>query len=574
MSDTNKEQSPQDFPWYKSYDEGVRPRLDYEEIPIFEYLDRAARTQPKRPAIRFRNWKMSYAKLQRTAEVMAANLRKEGITPGDRVAVMLPNLPQTIITYWAVLKAGAVVTMVNPLYMEKELVHQVTDAGCKAMITLDHLWPKVSGFRDRLGVQKYFVTRISDCLSFPLNHLYRFKAKRDGLPVDVDFDGESVQPWKGLLKGTERCKGSVTNPREELALLQYTGGTTGVSKGVMLTHFNLAANVQQCQGMLESLKDDPQIFLALLPLFHVYGLTVCLNFTTSLAATIVPYPRYVPKDLLDGIAKFKPTVFPGAPSVYMSLLQQKSIDTYDLSCIKCCISGSAPLPVDIYKRFREKTGATIVEGYGLTEASPITHLTPFQKDNKPGSIGLPFPDTEARIVDMEVGTLPLQPGKIGELVIRAPQVMKGYWNRPDETASTLRNGWLYTGDIAYMDDDGYFFIQDRKKDMILCGGYNVYPREIDEVLHEHPKIKEAVAVGIPHHARGEIIKAYIVPEPGYELDKAEVLAFCRAQLANYKVPKQVEFRTELPKTIVGKVLRRALRDEEIAKMKEKRTKKK
>lgn len=564
---TPQEQAGQ-RPWHKSYDPEVPRHIAYEDIPLFAYLDRAAEQHPRRTAIVFRNWKITYGQLRAKAEKMAANLRAQGVSQGERVSIMLPNLPQAVLSFWAVLKAGGVVVMTNPLYMETELLHQVADSGSRYMITLDHLWPKLEKLRDRLGIKKYFITSISDCLAFPMGTLYRFKAKRDGLHTSAPFDGQSVIPWRALLKGGKRCSIAPTHPGEDLALLQYTGGTTGVSKGVMLTHANMAVNVQQCHSMLHEIgtSKEPEIMLGLLPYFHVYGLTVCLCLATAINATVIPFPRYVPKDVLEAIHKLKPTIFPGAPSVYLSLMQQKELGNYDLSSINYCISGSAPMPLEGIRRFKELTQANIIEGYGLTEASPVTHLNPLRGEQRQGSIGLPFPDTDVRLVDMELGTVTLPPGKVGEMIIKGPQVMRGYWNRPDETASTLRNGWLYTGDIATMDEDGYFTIVDRKKDMIICGGYNVYPREIDEVLHEHPKIREAVAVGIPHRSRGEILKAFVVLEDGESMEKSEVMAWCREKLANYKVPKQVEFRESLPKSIVGKVLRRELRAEEERKL--------
>ncbi len=550
------------FPWLAHYDEHVPASIAYETLPLFTYLDRAAEAHPKRTAIIFRNRRISYHDLRSMAETVAANLHEQGIAPGDRVSLMLPNLPQSIVAFWGVLKAGGVVVMTNPLYMEKELVHQLEDSGAQHMITVDLLWPKLEKLRSKLNIRKYFITRISDGLAFPLNWLYRLNAKREGTAPQVPYDGTSVFPWRTLLSGKKRLSVTITDPANTLALLQYTGGTTGIAKGVMLTHYNLAVNAQQCSAMLHGLHNEEHTFLGLLPYFHVFGLTVCLLFPTLLASTVIPFPRYVPKDVLDGIVKYKPTIFPGAPSVYISLMQQKDIGKYDLTSIRYCISGSSPMPVEQMRRFAGLTGANIIEGFGLTEASPVTHLNPIDGVHKAGSIGVPFPDTEARIVDMELGSVPLPPGKVGELIIRGPQVMRGYWNRPDETASTLRNGWLYTGDIATMDEDGYFSIVDRKKDMIIVGGYNVYPREIDEVLYEHPKVQEAVSVGVPHPTRGEIIKAYIVPKAGEKLTKGEIMDHCRQQLANYKLPRQVEFREELPKTIVGKVLRRALRAEE------------
>jgi len=563
-------------PWLKSYDPEVQVNLDYEKIPLFKFLDRAAHKWPKRQAIVFKNWKTTYAGLKKQSEIFAANLKAQGVRKGDRVALMLPNLPQTIIAFWGVLRCGAVGVMTNPLYMETEIVHQFNDGEIKFCITLDLLWPKISKLRDSIPVEKIFVTTIGEGLKFPLNTLYKLQSLKNRTAPKIPYDGNSVLPFNTLTKGRDRFTENRVDP-EDPALLQYTGGTTGVAKGCILTHFNLGANLQQCQAMMHTLGQEQETFLGVLPYFHIYGLTTCLTWPTSMGATLAPFPRYVPLDVLKGIQKLKPTVFPGAPSVYVSLLQQKDVNKYDLSSIMCCVSGSAPMPVEHLDQFKKRTGAAIAEGYGLTEASPVTHINPIEGTRKNGSIGLPFPDTEAKIVDMEVGGDPLPPGKRGELVIRGPQVMKGYYNRPDATADVLRNGWLYTGDIAYMDEEGYFYIVDRKKDLIISGGYNIYPREIDEVLHSHPKIEEAVSVGIPHETRGEIVKAYVVIRDGEELSRSDVIAYCREKLANYKVPRRVEFRKDLPKTMVGKVLRRALRDEEIEKMekrKKKRTQKK
>ena len=553
-------------PWLENYDKEVSPNLHYEDIAVYEYLDRVAQKYPQRKAIVFNNWKITYNKLKNISETVAANLRGYGLNPGDRVAIMLPNLPQTIIAYWGVLKAGGTVVMTNPLYMEKEMVHHFTDSQSRFLVTLDLLWPKISKLMPRFKLDRVFITRISDCLRFPLTILYNIKMFREKKVQEIPYDDNKILAWNKLLKkGTVFVK-YAPNPRHELAALQYTGGTTGVSKGVMLTHYNLSANVKQAMAVLHEVGHENTV-LGLLPYFHIYGLTVCVNFATAIGATLAPYPRFVPRDVLKIIQKLKPTIFPCAPAVFMAMLQQKDIDKFDLSSINYCISGSAPIPVDVIERFKKMTGAEIIEGYGLTEASPITHLNPLRGRRKYGSIGLPFPDTDAAIVDMELGTVKLPSGKIGELIIKAPQVMKGYWSREDETASALRNNWLYTGDIGYMDEQGYFYIVDRKKDLIITGGYNVYPREIDEVLHEHPKVKEAVSVGIPSETRGEVIKAYVVVRDGESLTKAEIVSFCREKLAGFKVPKKVEFRDELPKTIVGKVLRRALREEEVTKMK-------
>ncbi len=549
-------------PWLASYDPQVPPHLEYETIPLFEYLDRAAARYPQRTALVFQNLRLGYAQLKEQAETVAANLQRLGVAKGDRVAIMLPNLPQTVIAYWGVLKAGAVVVMTNPLYMEKELVHHITDSGSRVMIVLDRLWPKISSLWPKLELKTVITTSVADGLRFPLNLLYPVKARREKTAVSVPHDGKTVLPWKILVRKKTRFEPVPIDPGQDLAVLQYTGGTTGVAKGVMLGHDNMGANVQQCSAVLHAIGDEPEVFLGLLPYFHVYGLTVCINFATALSATVAPYPQFVPQEVLKAMEKVRPTIFPSAPAVFNALLQQKNIQDFDLRSIRFCVTGSAPMPVELTKKFKELTGAEIIEGFGLTESSPVTHLNPIRGKRKTGSIGLPFPDTDASIVDTKMGTEHLPPGEEGELIIRGPQVMRGYWGQPEETAGTLRNNWLYTGDIASMDEEGYFFIVDRKKDLIISGGYNIYPREIDELLYEHPQVADAVCVGVPHKTRGEIIKAYIVPKPDQEIDKKEIIAFCRQKLANYKVPKQIEFREELPKTIVGKVLRRVLREEE------------
>ncbi|MFO7802129.1 MAG: long-chain fatty acid--CoA ligase [Desulfovermiculus sp.] len=555
-------------PWLGSYDPNVPPHLEYETLPLFEYLDRAAARCPQRTALAFQNLRLGYAQLKDQAETVAANLQSLGVVKGDRVAIMLPNLPQTVIAYWGVLKAGGVVVMTNPLYMEKELVHHITDSGSRIMITLDRLWPKVSSLWSKLELSTVITTSVADGLRFPLNLLYPIKARKEKTAVSVPHDGKHVLPWKVLAKKKTVFEPVSIDPSQDLAVLQYTGGTTGVAKGVMLGHDNMGANVQQCAAVLHAIGDEPEVFLGLLPYFHVYGLTVCINFATALGATVAPYPQFVPQEVLKAIDKVKPTIFPSAPAVFNALLQQKNIKNFDLRSIRYCVTGSAPMPVELAKQFKDLTGAEIIEGFGLTETSPVTHLNPLRGQRKTGSIGLPFPDTDASIVDTKMGTEHLPPGQVGELVIRGPQVMHGYWGRPEETAEALRNNWLYTGDIASMDEEGYFFIVDRKKDLIISGGYNIYPREIDEVLYEHPQVADAVCVGVPHKTRGEIIKAYIVPKEGAEIDKKEITAFCRQKLANYKVPKKIEFRQELPKTIVGKVLRRVLREEVEAEGKE------
>lgn len=549
-------------PWFDHYDAFVPHTASVWNKPLYAMLDEAAEKYPNRYALIFQNTRITYKKLRERAELFAGALRRMGVRAGQRVAIMLPNLPQTVIAFWGAIKAGAVVVLTNPLYMEKEIVANMQDSGAEHMVLLDMLWPRVAALRDRLPLRNFIVTGAADALSFPLNVLYRLK-KRRSKKAPIPYDNKNVFAWQDFCKGAQRYAAPIADPLRDPIMLQYTGGTTGLPKGVMLTHANLGTNCRQVLDIINVRPETHHTFISLLPFFHVYGLTTGLIIPMALAATTLPLPRYVPQDVLRLIDKRRPTIFPGAPSVYISLLQQKNLASFDLSSIKICVSGSAPLPREIFRRFQEATGAAILEGYGLTEASPITHINPLGKQGqRANSIGMPVPGTDARIVDMEGGSLTLPPGKMGELVVQGPQVMHGYWRRPDETASALRNGWLYTGDLATMDEDGYFYILDRKKDMVLVGGYNVYPREVDEVLLEHPKVLEAVSVGIGDELRGEVLKAYVVPRQGETLTKADVIAWCRQKLANYKVPRLVDFRESLPKTIVGKVLRRALREEE------------
>ncbi len=555
-------------PWLRHYDAHVPHHVEYDVVPLYHWLDKSAREHPNTLACLFENKKITYSQLQVMAEKLAANLAEQGVKPGDRVAIMLPNLPQTMIAFWGVLKAGACVVMTNPLYMEKELLHHIKDAGVTHMITADLCWSKIDELRNRLGLQKIFVTTVADALSFPLNALYKLKTLKDKNTPKIPYDGKGVLPFKTLLKGGKRLCVPVEDPKETVAVLQYSGGTTGMPKGVMLTHYTLSVNAQQGYTMLSDIFRTPARFLAAIPFFHVYGLTTCLVLPALVHCTVYPQPLFVPVNIMKLVAKHRITLLPGAPSMYIALLQHKNFSKYDLSCMQYCISGSAPMPVEYINSFHERTGGHVIEGYGLSEASPITHLNPQHGERKVGSIGMPLPDTEARIVDMELGTVPMPIGTPGELIVRGPQIMKGYWNKPDETANAIRNGWLYTGDIAVMDEEGYFTIVDRKKDMIIVGGYNVYPRDIDEVLYSHPKIKDAVAVGVTHPTRGEIIKAYVVVKPGETLTRNEIMNYCRSKLANYKIPRQVEFRDELPKSIVGKVLRRMLRAEEDEKLKQ------
>ncbi len=561
-------------PWWRHFEHTKEPEIVFEDCSLLDYLDRAAEQYPNQKAIIFQNYTLTYAGLQQKAEAFAAALRLQGVNTGDRVAIMLPNLPQTMIAIWGVLKAGAVAVMTNPLYMEKELTHHFSDSDAKILITLDLLWPKIEELYDQLNLRLCIVTRVADGLAFPLNILQPWKAKRQNTLVHVPYNDVSIISWAHFTNLKERYAHKIRNPREMLAFLQYTGGTTGVSKAAMLTHGNLTSQMQILKYIIfNTPKYDYSkaegglfTFLSILPFFHIFGLAGNVILPAVLASSSIPVPRYTPHDLLHTIDKYKPNFFIGVPSVYISLMQQKNLPKYDLSCIELCISGSAPFPVEALARFKKLTGACITEGLGLTEASPCITANPLYGMQKDGSVGVALPGTEVQIVDSETGTRKLAPYELGELIVRGPQVMQGYWNKPEENKLAMRDGWLYTGDIAYFDEDGYIFIADRKKDMVIIGGYNVYPREVDEVLYEHPLVAEAVVVGIPHRTRGEVLKAFVVPRQGEDLSVAALLAHCRSRLAHYKIPKDIEFCDELPKSLVGKVLRRVLRDAELEKM--------
>lgn len=551
-------------PWLPHYSPEVAHNLEYKQEPLYAWLDRSASRHKDAVACVFHNYRLTYGELLRQAEVVAANLKRHGLEKGDRVAVMLPNLPQTIVIFWGIIKAGGVVAFFNPLYTSKEIIRQSEDAEPKFMISIDMCWSKILPVVGRLNIKKYFITSLSDSLAFPLNWLHTFKASRFQGVNPVCYDNQTVLKYSALLAGNERFSAGMDQPADELAVLQYTSGTTGMPKGIMLTHANFGANIEQCLAFLHMLRNNRQVFLAALPLFHIYGLTTSLLLPAAMGAAVIPVPRFVPSDILAIIQKHRVTVLPGTPSTYIALLGQKNAEKYNVSSLTHCISGSAPMPVAQALRFNKLFGAEIIEGYGLSETSPITHLNPAEGKKKNGSIGVPFPDTDAMIVTSGTGTGVSAPvGMPGELLVRGPQIMKGYWKKPEETAKVLQDGWLHTGDVAVMDTDGYFRIVDRIKDIVITGGYNVYPQEVDNLLMEHPDIKDAVCVGLPHKTRGEILKAFVVLMPGKSMTREEVLAHCRAKLANYKVPRLVEFKESLPRSHLGKTLRKAMREEEI-----------
>ena len=551
--------------WHRFYDEGVPDEIDPPRDTLVACMERTVRDFPDVAATEFFGAKLTYRQLADRVNRFAASLSGLGVKAGDRVAIMLPNCPQAIIAHYAALSIGAVVVMTNPMYVEREMEHQFKDAGVKVLVGLDHLYPRIARVRRETPVQHLVITGIRDYLPFPLNLLYPLKAKRQKLNLEVPY-GADIHPFQALIR---RNPGDPPRPAltvDDLAVLQYTGGTTGIAKGVMLTHSNLVANIEQITSWLPALRRGRERFLGVVPFFHVLGLTAVMNWSVCSGFTMILLPRFELKMFLKTITKTRPTIAILVPTIITAMVNAPDIAKYDLTSINYVVSGSAPLPVEIMRRFEALTGGVIIEGFGLTESSPVTHVNPVKGTRKPGSIGIAVPSTDVRIVDLDKGTRDKPTKEPGELVVKGPQVMKGYWNMPGETAEALRDGWLYTGDIAYMDDDGYVYIVDRKKDMIIAGGFNIYPRDIDEVLYEHPKIADAVTIGIPDPYRGETVKVFVVVKPGETLAQEEVIAHCRERLAAYKVPRYVEFRAELPKTIVGKVLRKELRAEELAKV--------
>ncbi|HET7628260.1 MAG TPA: AMP-binding protein [Bacillales bacterium] len=551
-------------PWLKLYPEEIPARLDYEERPLFHFLQQAAIKHPDKTAVDFLGKELSYAELYESAVKVAHFFHSLGIQKGERVSVMLPNCPQGVISYYGVLLAGGIVVQTNPLYTERELHHQLADSEARFIICLDLVYPKVLKVMSSLKLEHVIVTGIQDFLPFPKNVLYPLvqRKQKKSLLVDVNYRHPFVHSFPSILEHTEAIQPEIdVDPKEDLALLQYTGGTTGPAKGVMLTHYNLVANTMQCRAWMYKMKYGEERVLGILPFFHVYGMTTVMNLSVMYAAEMIILPRFDVKQTLKTIEKKHPTLFPGAPTMYIGLLHHPDIEKYDLSSINACISGSAPLPAEVQKQFQEKTNGRLVEGYGLSEASPVTHANLIWNDRKTGSIGLPFPDTDAACLSLETGEI-AGVNEVGELMVKGPQVMKGYWRRPDETAAVFKDEWLLTGDVGYMDEDGYFYIIDRKKDMIIAGGFNIYPREVEEVLYEHEAVQEVVVVGVPDAYRGETVKAYVVLKKGKTCGEKELDDHCRQSLAAFKVPHLYEFRDELPKTTVGKILRRTLLEEE------------
>ncbi|PKN72991.1 MAG: long-chain fatty acid--CoA ligase [Deltaproteobacteria bacterium HGW-Deltaproteobacteria-10] len=559
--------STQEKQWLKSYQKGVPEKINYEEICMPDILERTVSKFPGNIALIFQGYQISYSQMKDMVDRFATCLTDFGVKKGDSVALLLPNVIPCVVAYYAILKIGAINVMNNPLYSDPELEHQFNDSGSKVLITLDLLGNRMIDLRPKTKIKQIVITSIGDYLPFPKSLLFPLVAKKKNLAADVKA-APDVYRWKDCIAKYQPNPPKVKNSFSDVAMYQYTGGTTGVSKGVELTHGNLSKQVQQLAAWFPSFDPGAERMLGALPYFHVFGMSTCMNFSVSMGWTQILIPKPQPEPLLEAIHKFKPTFAPLVPTMYIGMLSHPDIKKTDMSCIKGAFSGSAPLPVEVIADFEKITGAVIVEGFGMTETCPVTHINPFAGGaRKVGSVGLPISDTLARIVDLENGVDDMPIGERGELIVQGPQIMRGYKGKPEETANTLKDGWIYTGDIATMDEDGYFYIVDRKKDMIISGGYNVYPRDIDEVYYTHPKVQEACSIGVPDAKRGETVKIFIVLKEGETSTQEEMIEFGKGSLAVYKLPTEVEFRKELPKTNVGKILRKELRAEELKKRK-------
>ena len=546
--------------WFKHYTEGVPEKVEYNNLCMPDVLKQSGVDFGNNTALIFQGYKVSYTELNEMVNKFATYLDSIGIKKGDSVAILLPNLIPCVVAFYAALKIGAIVVMNNPLYADRELEHQFNDSGAKALITLDLLCNRMIDLRKKTKIKQIIYTSIGDYLPFPKSLLFPLVAKKKKLAADVK-SAEDVYKWKEIIAKTASAPPVVELNFDDIAIYQYTGGTTGVSKGAILTHGNLSKQVQQIIAWFPTFSKGAEVMLGALPFFHVFGLSTSMNYAISMGWANVLVAKPQPEPLIEAITKFKVTFAPLVPTMYIGLLDSPKIDKADLSLIKGCFSGSAPLPTDIIKKFEKKTSAKIAEGYGLTETCPVTHINPFAEGKTIiGSIGCPLSDTEVKVISLEDGKTEVMVGEPGEIIIKGPQVMKGYLNNPEETANTLKDGWLYTGDIGKMDKEGYFYIIGRKKNMIISGGYNVYPRDIEEVLFTHPKVLEIAAIGVHDKKFGEVVRAFVVLKKGESATEEEIIEFCKDKLAKFKIPKDIKFIAELPKTNVGKVLKRELRN--------------
>ena len=551
-------------PWLSSYAAEVPAGYDFPDVALTRFLDDSAESFPTNLALVFLGRTMTYAQLRTDVDRFAGALAGLGVTKGDRVAVVLPNCPQYVITFYAILRLGAVVVAHNPLYTASEMGHQLADCGAKVVITLDRAYPTVAQARAGTALEHVIVTSIIDYLPRRQQLLLKLpvskaRDKRAEISAVVPKDA-GVRRFSELLAHSPGPAAQTPlDPSTDLALLQYTGGTTGTSRGAMLTHANLVANAYQCRLWFTSGQAGQETCLAVLPLFHAYGQTLCLGMTVLLAGNLVLMPRFDLELTFEAIDRWRPTLFPGVPPIYKAMVDSPDVGKHDLRSIKECVSGAMRLPVEVADAFEQITGGRLVEGYGMTEASPVTHANPLTGTRRNGMIGVPLTATRARIVDPQDPAIAMPIGEPGELVIAGPQVMRGYWKAPQRDHETFtQDGYLRTGDIATMDADGWFTVVDRKKEVIIANGYNVYPSEVEEVLYALPGVSDCCVVGVPDAYRGETVKAFIVRQPGAELTDADVTSFCTGRLAPYKVPRLVEFRETLPRTMVGKILRRVL----------------
>jgi long-chain acyl-CoA synthetase len=537
--------------WFKNWPNDVPRHLTYPTVALPELLRKAAKGHPKKPAITYLDTDISYAELDSLADNFAAALAALRVQKGDCVAIFLPNIPQFIIAYYGVLRAGAILTTISPLHREREIEYQLRDSGAKTVVTLDSLYPFVETVWRNTKLQNVVLTSLDEYSKIPISH-------------PAEEERPNVHSFQELVAAKKATSPElVTNAEEDLAALQYTGGTTGNAKGAMLTHMNLVSNAIAFATWIKS--SEKETFLVALPLFHIYGMTTSLNAPVSHAAKMVLLTKFEPAKVLSAIQQHHVTVFCGVPTMYQALLANPDLPNYDLTSIRVCISGASPLAPQVQKNFMQVTGGLLAEGYGLTEASPVTHCSPADKTMRTvrgGSIGLPLPDTEARIVDVETGERALAVGETGELAVRGPQVMKGYWGRPEETALIFRDGWLLTGDLAYVDNEGYFYLTDRKKDLIKYKDYSVYPRELEDILYEHPAVQLCAVIGKPDTHVGEIVNAFVVLKKGVTASEREIADFVNNKVAPYKAIRSVEFRDRLPISAAGKVLKRSLREEE------------
>jgi len=542
--------------WLKHYDEGVPHTIEYPAINLYQLFRQSVERNPSGLATLFFGARMSYRSLGEKVDRFASVLAGLGVKKGDRVALILPNLPIYPIAHFGALKLGAILTPTNPLYVERELERQLVDSGAETVIILDQLYPRLAQVRANTPVKRVVVAGVKEFLPPTVGFLYGFKNKS----TLTTQEEEGLYLYRDLMRRKFPPAPAAEVDPDEIAILLYTGGTTGISKAATLSHRNLVANVHQTQVWLSDVREEKEIFLCVLPFFHSYGMTTGLHLAVQSRCTMVLLPRFELKDVVKQIRKYKATIFCGVPSMYNAINHYSGLKSSDVASIRLCISGGAGLPAEVQESFEKLTGGKLVEGYGLSEASPVVLVNPIHGYRKIGTIGVPIPNTDARVIDPETHES-LGIGQVGELDVTGPQIMSGYWNRRQETDLVLRDGWLHTGDMAVMDEEGFFSIVDRKKDLILSAGMNIYPREVEEVLHQHPEIVEAAVVGVPSPVRGETPKAFIVTTEGSSLGKREVMQFCQDKLSRFKIPKEIEFRKELPKSAVGKVLKRVLKEE-------------